>query len=75
MNRINNDALLAVAKVWTLNGDWMTCRKCRKNLIASRDGEPLLHKTGCANGSRQHPWSELRGALADNAARPEPVEQ
>jgi hypothetical protein len=64
MDQRNNAALLELSKVWQLDGDWMKCRACKAVLIASRDGEPLRHKsTGCRNSARTHPWAELRDAI------------
>ena len=33
--------LLALARIWKLEGDWMTCQGCKRPLIASREGEIL----------------------------------
>lgn len=63
MNHANNLALIEVSKVWEIDGDWMRCRACRAVLIASRDGEPLRHKTECKNAAHVHPWSDLRKAM------------
>jgi hypothetical protein len=65
MNQRNNMALLKLSKVWELDGDWMKCRACKAALIASRDGEPLRHKSAdCRHSAHVHPWSDLRKALA-----------
>jgi len=58
--RESNDALIAMAKYWKLDGDWMTCKGCRRSLIASRDGEELAHGEGCKYWDQQHPWAQLR---------------
>lgn len=63
MDATNNKALIELSRVWLLDGDWMKCRKCRRALVASRDGELLLHTNGCKYGDRVHPWAELREAL------------
>jgi hypothetical protein len=62
--RESNDKLCDFARFFTLDGDWMTCKKCKRNLIASRDGEPLQHAAGCKNADRLHPWAELRALIA-----------
>jgi hypothetical protein len=64
MDRANNTALLTLSKVWLLDGDWMKCRACKQVLIASLDGEPLHHKTGCKHAAHAHPWAELRSAMS-----------
>lgn len=61
--RESNDALIALARFWKLNGDWMTCKGCRRSLIASRDGEDLAHGDGCKYWDQQHPWAQLRAAI------------
>lgn len=63
MSPIHNVALIAMSRVWSWSGDLMTCRNCDRSLIASRDGEELLHRSGCKYEKRQHPWQELRGVL------------
>jgi len=68
--RESNDALIALAKYWKLDGDWMTCRACRRSLIASRDGEELNHGDGCKFWDQQHPWAQLRGLIARRPAPP-----
>lgn len=69
--RESNDALIKLAKYWKLDGDWMTCRGCRRSLIASRDGEELNHGDGCKFWDQQHPWAQLRELVA---RRPAPAE-
>jgi hypothetical protein len=64
MTSDDNDALLAFARVWTLDGDWMTCKGCMRNLIASRDGEELRHRNGCKYTDEKHPWARLRAIIA-----------
>lgn len=64
MDQSNNTALLALSKIWLLDGDWMKCRACKRVLIASLDGEPMCHKTGCKHASHVHPWADLRNALS-----------
>ena len=64
MDATNNKALIELARVWTLDGDWMKCRGCGLALVASRDGEPMRHHAdGCRHSARVHPWAELREAL------------
>lgn len=62
--RESNDALIKLAKYWKLDGDWMTCRGCRRSLIASRDGEELNHGDGCKFWDQHHPWAQLRELIA-----------
>jgi hypothetical protein len=64
MDARNNTALLLLSKVWLLDGDWMKCRACKQVLIASLDGEPMRHKTGCKHAAHVHPWTDLRNAIA-----------
>jgi hypothetical protein len=63
MTSTTNDALREFWRRWRLEGDWMTCVKCTRNLIASRDGEILPHAEKCKNSANQHPWRELRDLL------------
>lgn len=69
--RESNDALIKLAKYWKLDGDWMTCKGCRRSLIASRDGEELNHGDGCKFWDQQHPWAQLRSLIA---RQPTPAE-
>jgi hypothetical protein len=66
--RESNDALIALARYWKLNGDWMTCKGCRRSLIASRDGEDLAHGDGCKYWNQQHPWAQLRKLITRRPA-------
>jgi hypothetical protein len=66
--RESNDALIALAKYWKLDGDWMTCKGCRRSLIASRDGEELAHGDGCKYWDQQHPWAQMRKLIARRPA-------
>ncbi len=66
--RASNDALNAMAKYWKLDGDWMTCKGCRRSLIASRDGEELAHGDGCKYWDQQHPWAQLRELITRRPA-------
>ena len=66
--RESNDALIALARYWKLNGDWMTCKGCRRSLIASRDGEELAHGDGCKYWGQQHPWAQLRKLITRRPA-------
>lgn len=63
MTRDNNEALTALFKLWAWEADWMTCKACKRPLIASRDGEPLRHEQGCENAEHKHPWADLRTAM------------
>ena len=66
MDRSNNAALIELSKVWQLDGDWMRCTGCQAVLIASRDGEPLRHKSAdCKHVAHIHPWTDLRNALSN----------
>jgi len=66
--RASNDALIVLAKYWKLDGDWMTCKGCRRSLIASRDGEELNHGDGCKFWDQQHPWANLRELITRRPA-------
>lgn len=63
MKTINNTALDLLHRFWRWEADWMVCQGCKRPLIASRDGEPLGHATGCPNADHVHPWADLRQAL------------
>ncbi len=63
MNIENNKRLLSLASVWHIDGDLMECRQCKRQLVASRDGEPMRHKDGCRHADQRDPWLELRNAL------------
>jgi hypothetical protein len=66
VNHKNNVALIELSKVWKIDGDWMRCRACDAVLIASRDGEPMRHKSDdCKHVAHVHPWADLRKALAN----------
>lgn len=54
-----NAKLDVFSRVWSLNGDWMTCKGCKRSLIASRTGEELGHGAGCKHAAQQHPWKQL----------------
>ena len=60
---VNGEDLMELSGVWKWDGDLMTCRDCRRSLIASRNGEAMHHRAGCTHSDRQHPWQELRAAL------------
>ena len=62
MDNTNNKMLISFATRWRLNGDLLECRSCGRSLIASRDGEPMLHRAGCKGSS--HPGRALRSALS-----------
>lgn len=63
MNQHANETLRLLSTVWVWDGDWMKCRKCKKALVASRDGEELVHARGCRNSGHVHPWADLRRAI------------
>jgi hypothetical protein len=66
MEQRNNVALLELAKIWILDGDLMKCRACGLALVASRDGEPMRHHAdGCRHREHEHPWRDLRNAMAE----------
>ncbi len=56
-------ALMVLNRLWTWDGDLMRCRGCGSAIVASRDGEPLHHKSGCKNAMHEHPWTSLREAI------------
>lgn len=64
MTNDDNNALCAFARVWKLDGDWMTCKGCDHHLIASRDGEESRHGDDCKHASEHHPWAQLRAIIA-----------
>jgi hypothetical protein len=59
---------LQLSKVWKWDGDWMQCRHCKRALVASRDGEKIIHKLGCRNVEHDHPWQELRALITAEKA-------
>jgi len=65
--RESNDKLIAFARRWKLDGDWLTCKGCKRSLIASRDGEELNHAAGCKLAAEQHPWAQLRELVTKRA--------
>jgi hypothetical protein len=65
MDMTNDQDLRSMSRVWNLDGDLMTCRVCKRSLIASRDGEELNHASGCKNAAHGHPWADLRSALKE----------
>lgn len=67
MTSDDNNALCAFARYWKLDGDWMTCKGCKRNLIASRDGEVFKHGDGYKNLDQKHPWAQLRAIIAPEA--------
>lgn len=67
MNCDDNDKLLEFGRKWKLDGDWMVCKKCKRPIIASRDGEELPHADGCKQPNEQHPWRQLREIIAPAA--------
>lgn len=69
MTTIDNDALTALHRIWHHEADWMICQGCNCPIIASRDGEELVHKDGCKYANEHHPWSQLRVILG---AAPKP---
>lgn len=69
MTPIDNDALTALHRIWRHEADWMICQGCKHPIIASRDGEELVHRDGCRYAAEQHPWSQLRTILGA-AAKP-----
>lgn len=63
MTRDDNDKLNSLSTRWKWEGDWMTCRFCKRHLIASRDGEEFMHAADCKNSTELHPWTALRNIL------------
>ena len=68
MNRESNEMLTALWMFWEWEADRMTCRACKRHLIASRDGEEFAHAAGCKNAALLHPWRSLRLILTDSPA-------
>ena len=68
MNRESDEMLTALGKFWEWEADRMTCRACKRHLIASRDGEEFAHAAGCKNAALLHPWRSLRLILTDSPA-------
>lgn len=63
-----NEQLDRFSRTWKLNGDWMTCVKCKRSLIASRSGEELSHGPDCPNAKDKHPWIGLFQILQGTAS-------
>lgn len=61
-----NSALCDFSMRWTLDGDYLRCRKCKRPIIASRADMPFSHASGCkaASTSEPHPWRVLARLLA-----------
>ena len=73
-----NNALCNLAGRWVIDGDWMTCKGCKRSLIASRVNESLAHAVGCklAATTETHPWRALLTILRPlYAAPPAPAAQ
>lgn len=63
-----NDMLLDFAQDWTLDGDLLRCRACKRAHIASREDEEFVHRSDCKKrrtGAR--PWKELAAILMQPA--------
>ena len=73
-SRINN-ALCGFATRWTLDGDYLRCRKCNRPHIASALEVPFNHKAGCkAEGNvESHPWLTFLLLLAPLLPPPAPA--
>lgn len=59
-----NQLLLDFASDWTLDGDLLRCRACKRAQIASRQDEDFVHRSDCKKkrtGGR--PWTFLQSIL------------
>lgn len=54
-----NSRLINFSAFWRLDGDLMRCRKCGRSIIASRQGEAMVHEDGCEAGLMKYPWHQL----------------
>jgi hypothetical protein len=68
-----NNALCCVGDHWNMDGDYMCCRSCKRNLIASYDLDetkpPMRHAADCKRPAyaTDHPWRAVRDALLAHA--------
>jgi hypothetical protein len=69
----SNELLCDFAMLWKLDGDWMTCVKCKRNLIASREDEAFPHASGCKFSDNQNPWQALRAIISPSQPVQAPV--
>lgn len=67
-----NDLLCDFALRWKLNGDWLTCKKCKHNHIASKADQSFYHNMDCKGigAFETHPWSTLVSILSPLYAAP-----
>lgn len=59
-----NKMLLDFASDWTIDGDLLRCRDCKRAQIASRQDEDFVHRSDCKKlriGGR--PWTVLQAIL------------
>lgn len=63
-SRFRLKRIIDVAMLWHWEGGLMRCSECGQALSLTRDGEPLRHSPKCTHADRQHPWQELREAIA-----------
>lgn len=59
-----NKMLLDFASDWTLDGDLLRCRDCKRAQIASRQDEDFVHRSDCKKlRISGRPWSVLQAIL------------
>ncbi len=59
-----NQLLLDFASDWTLDGDLLRCRACKRAHIASRQDEDFVHRSDCEkNRTGGRPWTVLQSIL------------
>ena len=58
-----NIALRRLQRRWRIDGDWMTCRSCSYNIVASRIHEKAQHASDCKTPNEPNPWVQLRAIL------------
>lgn len=64
-----NDLLIIFGNRWKLDGDWLVCKRCKRQIIFSKADLPFTHRVGCqADGHVEtHPWIKLRQILNGEA--------
>jgi len=59
-----NQMLLDFAQDWTLDGDLLRCRECKRACIASREDEEFVHRSDCKKRrTGAMPWKALVAIL------------
>ena len=62
--RDRDEALREFAESFTIDGDQIVCVKCKRRCIASREGEPFVHASGCPKHRvGGMPWTVLANIL------------